>query len=159
MFDILARDNAFKAIFTKIKVNPQMAINANSITREQIQSQINYQQKRYNSLSKGLPLPIQPDVCKSVFSLLNGIQTGQRSYWGSNEERREVRVKALSMMYNIGLVHNNYSKFKRNTIGLLSGNVSNETLREANKIFINEQERQKIALENRHIVPDNNPIV
>jgi hypothetical protein len=104
-FDVIARRNAMRAVLLRTQMNPNLAMRASSVTAEQLEAQLKYQDDFVQARRKGNDLPTQPPTCKDVFDLQSGIESGLKSYWGSNEERREARTKVFSKCQIYGPPH------------------------------------------------------
>ncbi|KAF4142202.1 Helitron helicase-like domain at N-terminus [Phytophthora infestans] len=96
-FDVIARHRAIQAISIRAKLAPGVSISAAAVTREELNSHIQYQTERLNALAENRALPTQSDINRHVADLYSSISTGMRSFWGSNDERAEARTNLFAM--------------------------------------------------------------
>ncbi|ETN12062.1 hypothetical protein PPTG_09710 [Phytophthora nicotianae INRA-310] len=101
-FDVLARHNTLQAIAIRARMRPGTMERSSSVSREQLQSYVQYQQDRLEAITQHLPPPPAPEIENRVFELYDNISTGLRSYWGSNEERTQARADLFSMQLKFG---------------------------------------------------------
>jgi hypothetical protein len=95
MFDILARQRAFKSTFLRIKMRPSVAKQAGIATRDDIFDYVTNQTERRDALLKNKPAP--PRIETKIGGLFAGITAGMTAFYGSAEERTTVRKMAYSM--------------------------------------------------------------
>jgi hypothetical protein len=94
MFDILARQRAFRSTYLRITMRPSAARQAGIATSDDIFEYVTNQTERRDALLKNLPAP--PRIETKIGGLFSGITAGMSAFYGSGEERTTVRKQAYS---------------------------------------------------------------
>jgi hypothetical protein len=102
-FDAISRMKSRQACYVHTFLNPTIVQMNATVTRNELEDQLRYQENRLNSIRRGLPLPEQPRTSSPLFHLQNAISVGLKEYMGSNAQRKEGRTKAFSYLTTFGL--------------------------------------------------------
>ncbi|KAF4128939.1 Helitron helicase-like domain at N-terminus [Phytophthora infestans] len=76
--------NALHTISIRARMLPGSMERSASVSREDLQNYVQYQQSRLKAIADQLPIPPAPEINRSVRELYNNISTGMRSYWGAS---------------------------------------------------------------------------
>jgi hypothetical protein len=100
MFDMIARHRAFQSSYLRVTMRPEIARNAAEVTREEMFDFCQYQDERIRAFQKNLPPPQR--IGTRVASMFSGLTAGMSSFYGSAEERTQVRKLAYSTISAFG---------------------------------------------------------
>lgn len=98
--DLKARQRAFRSTYLKVSMKPDIAQKANDMTSDQLHDFLDNQDERRKAMLCNKPLP--PYHPSPVSSVLTGITTGMASFFGSAEERAQIRKQAYAMTAAFG---------------------------------------------------------
>jgi hypothetical protein len=143
-FDILSRKRGMSSVYVKAQLNPQQVASFASITRDDLELQMNYDRQCRQADHSQVPRLPPPDSCKAAYSLGQHIDVGMRAMWGTANERQleRRRLTAMDMAFGCAAIFFTIAPDTANTLKVMdigsngvpfSDNEIYEALRTANE--------------------------